>query len=368
MKRIAQLILLLCVAVACRKEKIVEVEKPVYITETHHWNPVSDFENIPSYKNVGNASYIGNGQIVFNCEGKYSIYDSTTNAYRFGTEVLSSEIQKTPLIQSKFFLSCSNYNSYIFIVPTKRLSNGWAAGSQFYFPMKTIDPTFINFNFYEINWWQHSEIISTTKNKILISYKDSLNRPSILLTQLIINDWSIYPGYDKVDSLYTKKISFPYPNYASGTRGVIGENLFFWMQLRGTYRINYNNDTIFLGNYNLIDLFETNGKFYSITDEAGIKLKESSDSGATWQDKVINLPSIFGSLNYFNMDGRVFATYNSQIFEIVLGSANLTTKEINNDGLTGNVITSVNKCNNKIIVSTKSGVYYCNYSEFYQYK
>lgn len=368
MKRIAQLLLILCIAFACRKEKIVEVEKPVYITETHHWNPVSDFENNPSFKNVGNANYISNGQIVFNCEGKHVIYDSASNTYYFGFPILSSEIQKTPLIQNKFFVSCSNYNSYIWIEPTKNLVSGLYNGPQLYFPMKTIDPSFNDFNFYQINWWQHSEIISTQKNKILISYRDSLNRPSVLITQLVVNDWSSMPGHDKVDSLYTKKIYFPYSNYASSTKGAIGENLFFWVYGKGTYRINYNNDTTFLGNYNLLDFFETNGKFYAITDEIGIKLKESSDSGATWQDKVTNLPSQFGIINYFNMDGKVFATYNSQIFEIELGATNLTTKEINNDGLTGNVITSVNKCNNKIIVSTKSGVYYCNYSEFYQYK
>lgn len=368
MKRIAQLLLLLCIVIACKKEKIVEVEKPIYISETHHWNPISEFENNPSFKNVGNANYIGNGQIVFNCEGKYSIYDSISNTYQFGSEVLSSEIQKTPLIQSKFFLFCSNYNSYISVVPTKSLINGWLGGSQLYFSMKTIDPSFYDFNFYQINWWQHPEIISTTKNKILISYRDSLNRPSILITQLKINPWVAAPSYDKIDSLYTKKLHFPFQNYASSTKGTIGENLFYWVNTKGTYRINYSNDTTFLGNYNLLDFFETNGKHYAITDEIGIKLKESSDSGATWQDKVTNLPSQFGVLNYFNMDGRVFATYNSQIFEIVLGTTSLTSKEINNEGLTGNVITSVNKCNNKIIITTKTGVYYCNYSEFYQYK
>lgn len=368
---ISALLILFLSFISCKKkEKIVEVEKEVIVYQepTLHWNLIRNFDNYPTNKNVGNAKN-ANGLVVF-AGSVFSLYDSIQDKYSFGYNILSNELQKTPLITNDFWVSCSSYGNILYINPLKNVfNNGFGSDIQFYLSIKNYDKKFNSFYFPNINWWQHPEIISTEKNKISILTSDSAGFPTIYCLKINVIKDQPFNGSVTIDTTYIKKIKLP-AQYLTSSIGTIGENSFYRMSNVGIYKIDYKNDTnlVLPRTFQLYDIFKNANKYYAIGQEVStIKLFSTLDSGLTWQEDYTNLKWDTQSLNYFEFDNKVLATINSQIFEVQIGST-LIFKEINNEGIKNNVITSIVKCNNKVFLTTNFGVYICNYSNFYQYK
>jgi len=63
-------------------------------------------------------------------------------------------------------------------------------------------------------------------------------------------------------------------------------------------------------------------------------------------------------LEYFNVGNEVYTTYLSQLARVTLNGTTLSIVELDNDGLEGNLITSVTKCGKYAFLTTLSGLYY----------
>lgn len=74
-------------------------------------------------------------------------------------------------------------------------------------------------------------------------------------------------------------------------------------------------------------------------------------------------------LNYKKIDDKIIGYCNSQIFELNIkidaNKYELSLTELDNDGLEGKIITSVSKFDNKIYLTSFSGVYYKDYDDFF---
>ncbi|MDP4202568.1 MAG: hypothetical protein Q8861_07715 [Bacteroidota bacterium] len=84
----------------------------------------------------------------------------------------------------------------------------------------------------------------------------------------------------------------------------------------------------------------------------------SNDQGESWQIFADLGGTNWGRIQYFNVGSEVYAIYLSQIFSITLNGNTLNFQELDNDGLVGNQITSINKCGKYAFITTLSGLYY----------
>lgn len=96
----------------------------------------------------------------------------------------------------------------------------------------------------------------------------------------------------------------------------------------------------------------------------------STDKGITWNVFSTGNPDLskLVSLRYLYVGGKTIAIYNSQMFLFTLNGNTLSYKEIDNTGLYSNYITSISQAGKQIFVTTMSGVYYKDTTNFITFK
>ena len=134
----------------------------------------------------------------------------------------------------------------------------------------------------------------------------------------------------------------------------------FFLSLYGqTYRV----DTLgnfkcltdaFSGHY-IHQMFTLDNKLFAL---GWGNLFVSSDQGESWNLFSDLSGTDWSSLQYFNVGEEVYTVYMSQLGRVTLNGSSLTIVELDNDGLEGNMITSVTKCGKYAFVTTLSGLYY----------
>lgn len=90
----------------------------------------------------------------------------------------------------------------------------------------------------------------------------------------------------------------------------------------------------------------------------------STDFGETWSVFANNVAPNFADLTFENIDGNLYAYYMSHIFKFSLSGNSLDYVELDNDGLETNQITGINKAGKYAFVSTLSGLYYRDTTNF----
>jgi len=137
-------------------------------------------------------------------------------------------------------------------------------------------------------------------------------------------------------------------------------------------------DHFFITTDNKVYRMETDGQYQEVLDERLYKIFEignqlvglgwsdvfvSSDQGLSWAARSpSNLPV---DLNFTNIGDRVVAYRYAQLWEVVLENDALTFNELDNDGLDGRSITSVNDFGDQVYVTTLSGVFNKSFAEFF---
>jgi hypothetical protein len=76
----------------------------------------------------------------------------------------------------------------------------------------------------------------------------------------------------------------------------------------------------------------------------------------------------YSFLNYTKIDNKIIGYRYGQLWDISVSETELIAKELDNDGLDGISITSVSKFDDKVYLSTLSGVFYKIADEFFDYK
>ena len=84
----------------------------------------------------------------------------------------------------------------------------------------------------------------------------------------------------------------------------------------------------------------------------------SNDQGESWHKFSDINGGSWGYLQYYNMGNDVYAFYLSQLAKVTLSNNTLSLQELDNNGLEGNQITSINKCGKYAFVTTLSGLFY----------
>jgi len=105
--------------------------------------------------------------------------------------------------------------------------------------------------------------------------------------------------------------------------------------------------------------------FLAFTDYEG-NIYQSDLSGEVWNKVGSNFHPYFDEMDFFQVgDTLCFYAY-SQLYTLNLD--NETIKELDNTGLEGNAITSVNQFNGKVWVTTLSGLFTRDEKDFFTYK
>lgn len=114
-------------------------------------------------------------------------------------------------------------------------------------------------------------------------------------------------------------------------------------------------------NGHVTQMFKLNNYLFAI---GFAKFFISQDEGETWSLFSDVLGSKYGSLLYFNVGDELYATYGSQIWQVTLTGNTLSYRELDNNGLETNLITSINKAGKYTFVTTLSGLYYRDTATF----
>ncbi len=116
----------------------------------------------------------------------------------------------------------------------------------------------------------------------------------------------------------------------------------------------------------LSEIFKHQDRYIGISNTGTY---ESFDEGLTWQLK-FSTSTILANFIFHEIDNKILGVYQDQIFHFEFDFANniLKTKEIVNEGLEDKQITSLALYNDKVYISTLSGIYEEEYISFFEYK
>ncbi|MEL7119036.1 MAG: hypothetical protein AAFO07_06335 [Bacteroidota bacterium] len=142
------------------------------------------------------------------------------------------------------------------------------------------------------------------------------------------------------------------------------EDYFFVTGTEKTIRVNPDLTINDVSQERLLRIFEYQGSLYGFTRE---ELYRSTDTGLSWQT-LGGIQSDFFLLNYTQIDGQLIAFYKSQIFKLDITDNGIDSEELDNDGLFGHEITSINTLTNKVYITTLSGVFVRDLADFFEAK
>ena len=229
-----------------------------------------------------------------------------------------------------------------------------------------------DFSYYEFSYTGESFGINSL-NQILIPYRTGYNVETgsfhAAMTFLFIN--TISQRQDNIDFIDTISTSvFKIPN-CPRVDFIFSKDDYFILGLGETYRINSNGIFSLVHEGGLERVFQKNDTLYGVEYDG---LFSSINNGKSWfkiSDLVLNPEDISTWLRhfqYYDVDNEIIASSMDRLFHINIQDNKAIVKEIDNDGLKANYITSVSKFKENVYVTTLTGVYYISYKEFFNYK
>ncbi|MBX3163610.1 MAG: hypothetical protein KF900_03960 [Bacteroidetes bacterium] len=363
------LLLLLTNIYACRKkEKIVEIEKIVYQETVHKWKRVDYFTQL-SDEFIKSVKYVGKGFIFFSATYTDVIYDSTTNQFTALVGFMRDQ-QIQPLITEKYKLEL--YTHGFNLVPHNNLPSFPIDYTEKQVYIEKYDSTFLGFVLFN-----YPEIMGTGNNVLSVYQTKSGGVYNYMGFKLSYNDFYLYAANGKYIQVDSVKVFQAPLSYASNRfLGTVGTNILFVMGNERNYALTENLDTVFINNtYSFKDIFQYKNTYYAIarttlaSGNAGENcLIQSSDNGLSWQEIAKGLNYDYTYLNFEQIGDKLIAYFNNQIWEMAITSDNISTKELDNDGLKNKRIKGITMSNNRVFISTESGVFERPYQEFIEYK
>ena len=123
-----------------------------------------------------------------------------------------------------------------------------------------------------------------------------------------------------------------------------------------------NQETIFPGRF--VKMLTQNNELFAFTDN---ELYRSNMEGLDWQ--LLGSPdSNFKQLNYAEVDGQLIGYYFNQLFALEITETEIKVTELEQEGLEGHEITSVVGFNEKVYVTTLTGVFHRPMADFFEPK
>jgi len=238
--------------------------------------------------------------------------------------------------------------------------NPVSAGSRASVKLSQFDSSFVAFN-YPPSYSSEGAVINN-RNQCLIGYRDNdgIIGASLLIVELAAdNDF----GVTNLDVVSTSKITGNFELQFLISLHSIDEH--FFVTGNHTFRISpdLEFETVFEDRF--YKIFKYDNKIYGATRD---EIYVSTNQGLDWQ----KLFEFGGSgalfdVNFYEIDGHLVATEDSQLFDFNFTDTTLEIKEILNTGLEGNEITSVALFNDKVYISTLSGLFEKELDMFFEY-
>lgn len=345
--------------IGCKKERIVEVE----VEKNYNWKSHPDFiyddvVQMNSHATNENLFFLG-----------YNSFSVISNDYSNNTDVSSGENtlhylnrydqpseEKLPICDD-YFVSYNN-SGWVSFIPTENPVYG---STSVLVEINEIDSTFSNFDLLRYNY---GECIAINNLKQALVPYNSIKDSHVTIKLALIDIKKELLGDTYLDTIRTKIITIPdYPQYNVIALACI-DSYFFVTTYSKVYRIDNSGNIVEILDKRLNRIIDFSEKYYGIGDE---NIYISNDNGLTWEQGY-SVQFELRLITFTKIDDRIIGYRYGQLWEFLINDTEITSRELDNDGLEGKSITSVSKFNGKVYLSTMSGVFYKSIDKFFNSK
>jgi hypothetical protein len=353
MKYFTLLVSLGLLLISCTKDKIVYKEK-----ETS-WKAHPAF--YLSDKIVYN-SYATDSDIYFYGADFFTSIDSNFNSSSSSVTFYTSYVKRP--IGKDFFVELKPGYPYLFIKPNARPTDNLAAQG---FEFKRIDSTFQGLAMEYFSKTNEVAAISDQNQLLIPIFTNEDNYPYLAFYQIGVITQPYIANYLRVDTAYVRKIHIKTP-YSPGSGKVLKiqsyYGKFFVSDVRSSFVIHSDGTHKKIVDEPITQYFKYQNSLYG-SSYWNNHIYKSEDEGETW--KLAYNGALPLTSNTFNIGNDVFFYLGDKMAQLQIYPDSIRAKELVNDGLVGNQITSVSKLKDRIYVTTLSGVYYKPYNSLLTY-
>lgn len=346
---------------SCTKEKIITVEKE----KIYRWKSLEQFS---LFSKIQLNSHSNEEHLLIT--GINTITQITKNtAWPDSIEIQNYSLSYTTPVETKMpitddiFIGKNDIGQRVFI------STCYNLGLNTYYTWIDL-PKFdsLSAGVTPINAFRGNNVVLNTASQCLIPY-DIYTDPIHFVVQrgrnfLLVNYRVEKDEFDQIQIDSVDKIIFG-PETGLFFKIESVDEYFFIVFDYNTYRVDKNRDIHLVLEGFTNDIFR-DGQKYVATGASGILY--SYDEGLTWQKQTEEIDSFLRYAIYTTIDNKIIGFIDSQIWHFDFGENEITIRELDNDGLEGNKITSISKFENNIYVTSLSGVFKINESDFFYYK
>jgi hypothetical protein len=265
-------------------------------------------------------------------------------------------------IGKDFFIEVNKANNYVIVKSTKNpVSDGTMFGLNFAF----IDTSFraLALEYF----YNTSEVaVISSENQFVIPVFTRADRSNPTLYQVGVQVKADNFSRTKVDTTFVRKIILD-------NTGSLNGEVYSLHSYYGKFFVGCGSSTFLIradGTHNkVLDeeaqlYFEYGNNLYTLGNNTVYK---STDKGESWM-AVYKVSFGGGAIRGFNIGDNAFIFNGDKIAQLFLSPDAITSKELVNDGLAGNQITSVSRFKDRVYVTTLSGVFYKPYEQFLTFK
>ena len=143
------------------------------------------------------------------------------------------------------------------------------------------------------------------------------------------------------------------------------DDYFIVSNIYHTYKINSVGEVSVIANHGIREVFTSKNVTYGLNRDGQVTY--SLDNGNSWQE-ASGTPDVLAIGSFYPMGDSLVFALRSQVFSARFTPSSYSLRELKNDGLDGNFITSITEFNDSIYATTYSGVYYKSKKDFFETK
>ncbi|MBI3234037.1 MAG: hypothetical protein HYZ42_08345 [Bacteroidetes bacterium] len=351
-------LILLCLltVMGCSDEtptKIIEVEK------VHSWTLHPSFKDKAKIVTNSRAT---NDLLFFYGPLAYSTITKTNTITHYLSSYSTESFIKMP-IGPNFFVEA--FDGFLNIDDLNSLTSNSVS---YHTIMKEYDTNFVSYNI--INDYTRESSAINDSNQWLFSFK-SKNEPIKPNLCLLTIDTKYTNDFDQIKISNKKVIIISDPQDLSGRKPILivpYKNCFFVTYDFGTFKI-YSNGTY----KKVLDdspsytrrIFSHNGVLYLTLPQI---IFISTDNGETWTKSFNISETITSNAGFHTIRDSLVEFHTDKLYTVSINLSGYSLRELDNDGLEGNQITSVSEFMDSIYVSTTTGVFIRPKSSFFNPK
>lgn len=266
--------------------------------------------------------------------------------------------EKLP-INNTFFLSSTINDSFIGFWPVAQPD---FAAAIVYFDLKPFDEYFNRKNF-DLSEGKENMSINNANQCLVPYYSDN---PDKKISLFLIDIGNLSPPFLSLKKVQRITINEP-ANIPGGNVSYIKpiDDFFIVSTASKTYKILSNGTVKQILTYKMDEAFKWAGEIYLMSKAS--QVAKSADDGVTW-DEFTDTPASLATGTYYVLGDSLVLNNGDAIFSAKFKLPKYSLRELKNDGVAGNIVTSVSEFNDSIYVTTYSGVFYKSRKEFFNSK